>query len=687
MMSDLRQLPSRPWFPLAAFAVALLVLTAMLDRLPKPTGVHEIYTAQLADERLELRPDKPLEVDFTLPNAGHLRAFAIQISGIGQFGAVDVEISKDGQSVGSGRILEGQEPIIEVERPELLADGDRLTMLIAKAKLRAPTAEFVDLEHVPEALRRPFPLEEGQPVEFEFVAPDPNLDRLQLKVAHFEGGLSRVRLSVENLSSGNEITRQVFRPGSNTELRKFEGANAAGDRLRIRVERAASSTPKLRVAGNAPAGFETRAGGEVIGAAPLFRPLFDFPGLGLTLWSWAGVLVLLGLALRWEDAATPWFLIGIGLVAVATSYQSWLHLCTISEPWRDPDEYADYAEALRQWLFSPSARAEAQSFMANHPHSQTPFVPVLLALAYTLGASKFGAYAFVAGLSAFGVVLCVHHVLRRQLAFSNAVTLAGIVILVANITMLRAFARPSTDLPGLFLIIAVWPILIDRLRQERPWQLLALIGLMIANTLARPPGPAYLVYIVSATLVIDILRERRLGLLTRVRLDLLKRVRFGLLLCVPPIAVLLALTVGFGWWNNFQINAEKATLFQYAHTLTNLKVCALVMLNVLPLFWLAIRERSRPRLGALGLVAGWGVFYVVLMIVVKAPFMHRLFIPVIPVAAVLTCFGWERLARWKPWTRHAAVAFAIVFAAVNLGLLIHQMSADNYPRTTVYMPN
>lgn len=673
---------ARPIPLVLIFAIFLAGLLAVLSQWKRPEGVHRIYTEPI-ERTLKISKDAPIEIDFTLPVAEGIRGFRFRTESIGQFNAVAVTVRKGGQIVASGRLLKDRPARIAVQQPELLADGDQLTMRLELADLKPPKVEAVAIGYggekpaAAEFAQTPFELREGEAVAFEFEASRANLNTLGIRVSHFEGELSRVRVRLENLTVGREITKLVFKPSGNEELRKIEGGNAAGDRMRLKFERAVSGDPKIRLAAETPPDFETRRAGTVVDAAPLFVPFYDLPGQDLTIWLWLALLAALAAALRWEEF-TPLFLIASGLVAVLTSYQAWLHLCTIFEPFRDMDNYGEYGAGMWNWLTTPSSRPEFEAFLESYAHAQSPLVPLLIAIGVSLGLSSTGAYLFIAGLSAFGVLVCVHHLLRRQLGFSNAVALAGIILLIANITFLRIFARPGTDMPGVLLNILVWPVLIARFREPRTWQLLALAGLVLAIALARPPGPSFIAYIVAATIAVDWIRERRF--------DFVSHFKVGLVVCLPPVLIFAGLFFAFGWSENLAIGVEKSKSYHFARTSENLENCALVVLNVLPVFWLMIREKQPWRLTALLVVSAWLAFYLGMIAIVKAPFMHRLFLPIVPAVVVLTCFGFERLVRWRAWTRWIFVAFAILFAAVNLALLAEQMSEDNY-LDLMWLPN
>jgi hypothetical protein len=144
-------------------------------------------------------------------------------------------------------------------------------------------------------------------------------------------------------------------------------------------------------------------------------------------------------------------------------------------------------------------------------------------------------------------------------------------------------------------------------------------------------------------------------------------------LAVAPAAAVLGLFAAFGWWDNARALLAAADRYRAWFTARDLGGSLAGTLQLLPLLWLAAGRglRSPPA----RLLLGWIVYYVGMLIAVRAPFWMRHFLPVLPAAIALSAVGIDA-ARGR--TRTAALAVVAASAAANVAVLAHfVLDGDN----------
>jgi hypothetical protein len=387
---------------------------------------------------------------------------------------------------------------------------------------------------------------------------------------------------------------------------------------------------------------------------PLVVVEYAWPSVAL-LWLWALVPVSwLVDARRGRGAALP---IALGAAGLATSLLLWQRDYTRFFAHWDADDFGRYAGWLARWVTTPDDRAAAAEWFARYPHAHNPLGPALVAAGIVAGVPGHLAYAGVSGLCSFFSLLVVRRILATDLGLSRGAVAAGLMLYGTHLLFVRAFARPVTDALGQALTVATLALLLDRLRRPARAQLAGLALLNVLNPLARPQGLAFIPFVTAATICIDARRGADRLAPTALRAA-------GWLAAVP-LTVVLGLFAAFGWWANAQ--ALHATIERYAAWFTPpyLALALLATLQLLPLGW-AAAGRALRRPAALVLLA-WSAYYVALLVLVRAPFWARHFLPIVPAAVVLATMGLDA-ARGR--TRTIALALVAVSCAANVAALV-----------------
>ena len=521
-------------------------------------------------------------------------------------------------------------------------------------------------------------LESGQPYEVVFPAPKAGINALVLQYLFTDGSKgSYLKAVVENRTRGTLLAEANLTFGHLIQM-DFAPDNEVGDQIALSVEVGQS------IKGENPAVLQgiKRAfyqptieltpsiGGERTADPLLSRPLFTLkyhqPAKGL-LWLWP--LFLGGFAFlylsRFHDLPHRLlFYLPLALLIVATSlllfsqrlYQQWDFI--------DPDSYGNYMEALLKWIQNPDARPEAAAWIRDYAHAQVPLTPILLALLNLIGIPMIAAYPWLAGISAFGILLIVDWIAKRQLDLTPRSTLLTVVLLATHLVFLKSFARPSTDMPGLVLTVAALSLICQRYFVRFTWQQnLWFAGLLCLICLSRPPGIAYGFLLGIAALGAD--AARRHGLLAPGLL------RHSLQIAVPAGIILALLYFKFDWFHNLEINVEKSKEFHKDSTLARFIPSFITifapLLLLLPWHW---RRSHFPT----HLQWGWVTSVLLLLCLLKAPFTLRLFLPVLPSVALL---AGSALNRRK--NAFLPLAFALVLIITNLALLYHEWVQPLFP--------
>ena len=132
--------------------------------------------------------------------------------------------------------------------------------------------------------------------------------------------------------------------------------------------------------------------------------------------------------------------------------------------------------------------------------------------------------------------------------------------------------------------------------------------------------------------------------------------------------LLAALYLHFDWQHNVGLMLAKAQRFRLHSTpeffLKSLAGCV----QLVPLLWLrAVEKRREP---SVALWPGWLAYGVLLLILARAPFWLRHFLPVLPAVFVLAAVGLDRMPGRE---RRLAYALLLVTAAANIGATAWQI--------------
>ena len=428
-------------------------------------------------------------------------------------------------------------------------------------------------------------------------------------------------------------------------------------RLRLELSSNADDdarAPRVAWASNRLGGKASIGDDEQADRGPLVVVEYPWPTSALV-WLWALVpIAWLVEARKPRGIALP---VALGVAALATSLLLWQRdYVRVFAHW-DADDFGTYASWLARWVTTPGDRAAAADWFARYLHAHNPLGPVLVATGIAAGAPTHLAYAGVSTACSFASLLLVRRILASGLGLSPVAVAAGLTLYGTHVIVVRAFARPVTDALGEVLTVGTLALLLDRLRRPVPGQLVGLALLNVLHPLARPQGLAFIPFVTAATLAID----------ARTPTDrpVPAVLRAVAVLAVLPVAVVLGLFVAFDWWDNAR--ALHDTIGRYAawSTADNLALTLLLTLQLLPLYWVAAGRALRSPASLL--LLAWTAYYVAMLVVVRAPFWARHFLPIVPSAVILTAMGLDA-ARGR--ARTFALALAAALSAANVAALV-----------------
>ncbi len=474
--------------------------------------------------------------------------------------------------------------------------------------------------------------------------------------------LAKVQMKIRNLTKGVELKTSTFK---NREFgpKTWTPNNEAGDRIRIELVWKPAKHPSILRTEHPPKiEMHRSATGQVeLDFVPIFLAQFDWPTQHLV-WLWIAVLGVFAAALRRRESWISQIFWGLLVAAAAiTSLLFWQQSYSVLSASIDPDGYQKYGTALRDYILQPGERERLAGWMhESYAHTYVALVPVVLALLGLLGLPMQLAYIFVVALSSLGTLALVLRIGRDAFGLNFRILLGAGLLFATHLAVLKSFARPSTDMPGVFAVTAMLAMLLWRLREVDRRQLWLAPLLGIALALVRPPGPAYVVFFGFAWVVIDWLREKRLRLPVRLGT--------GFIVAGIPGIVFLALYALCGWESNLALAMKKKEEFESISTLTEFLICLPALLQFLPLAWFAIRAKDGFERRAIVLLAAWAVFFGLLLTATKAPFMVRLLLPVLPALALLTMLGMRRLDERAPRLLYPAIG---AIAAVNVAIAVY----------------
>ncbi len=370
-------------------------------------------------------------------------------------------------------------------------------------------------------------------------------------------------------------------------------------------------------------------------------------------WILALVLVLFGLR---HGRVAPWALVAVGLCVVGASVRLWLAHYGINSSHYDADGYARNAQNLWRYLTVPEARERLVAWFHTYPHVQNSLAPSVMVAAQACGLAVTPSYVFLSACAGCVAVLVFHRSLREGLGLEAPLALAGATLFAVHAGVQRAFARPVTDALGLCLVVIGLDLLLARSREPRRGQLVGLGVLAFFLPLARPQGPAIVLFLSVALVALELARERRL----------LRALGRTVATFFPATLAVLALYLAFDWFHNTELMLRKARLYRRFATWPNLGLSLLYVVQALPVLWCFVRLRrgggGALRRGAL-LFVGWMAFYVVMLVVVQAPYWPRHFLPLVPGAIGLAVLGCARLEGRQ---RGLALALLLLLAVIDV---------------------
>jgi hypothetical protein len=449
------------------------------------------------------------------------------------------------------------------------------------------------------------------------------------------------------------------------------GATGPDDReLTIRFSsdaRNRESAPAVLWSAGAPrAGTAVRYGGrdlKEIDVLPTTGPLvlveYAWPSrVLLGCWILPGVFGLLA----WRDPKwSIWLLVTLALAASVTSTLLWQRDYSRRMAQLDADAYAQSATQLARYLGDAAARPEIAAWLRDYPHSSTLLAPALLAIPVALGVPVQLAYMQLSALAGLLSLLILFRLLDFELGFGERLAAVGTTLFACHLLMLRSFARPTTDILGLMLVLAMLGLLVRRLTSDHRRDEIALSVLLFLHPLARPQGFGYWLFAALAVLACDLLRIHG-------RRAWAPLVRSQLRIFAPPLLALALLYSVFGWAHNIELMLEKAERFRINSTLPIFMQSLVGVVQVIPLLWL--RAGTALRRPDLLIWIAWLLFNLGLLVAVRAPYWMRHYLPILPVVFVLMVAGLARLRGRERLAAGGILGATIVF---NLAITTHQI--------------
>ena len=507
----------------------------------------------------------------------------------------------------------------------------------------------------------------GSPVELQVELPRP-AESLLIPGWLGEGRLP-LRITVLSGATGEELVRRRLSDSGSTRV-DLPASAASVRALRIRFSsnaRRAERAPRLVWAESAPGfGAEVSVGGIAVDRAealpntgPLMLVQYRWPTRAL-LWLWPLLIAPFAWAWREPRGAMSFFAL-LALVATVTSVLLWQRDYSRLAAHIDADQYAKNANTMARYIGEPEERAEIREWYRDYPHATTSLAPALLVLPTLLGAPVIVSYLELSALAGFLSLLVLYRILRVELEFEERVALLATTVFGCHLLMLRSFARPVTDVFGLLLVLLTLWLLVRRLRGDVRVEEIALSVLLFCHPLARPQGFGYWPFVALAVLACDWWRAGR-------RPEWRAVVTAQLRIFLPPLLLLAGLHLYFDWFHNVELMVAKAKRFRIGSTPRLFAESLIGIVQLLPLLWLAARERLRSPAFVLWLT--WLGFNLAMVVAVRAPFWMRHFLPVLPVLFVLTAAGLEKVRGGR---RNAALALLALLVVYNVSMTVYQI--------------
>ncbi len=549
-----------------------------------------------------------------------------------------------------------------------------LGAVLALKSRRPPPPAFVTMARdQPEQF---IEFEDAKPAVVAFSAQSPHLRGAWFHVL-FPDKKNPIRLTAKNQTSGEKLGENLVGFGTRAEI-EFDGPIAVGDRIEVKFEVTVPKPwkPKLK---RIKSGYEPLAGreiqvsvgGEVVSAAYPPMVLHYRSGWKWLLWLWVVVAAAIPGVLRKPGFIWPWFVI-LGICCFVTSWHGWTQRYGTHLGHMDPDRYGAASTFLVEWLKNPEKRDHYAANLRDYQHAHVALAPSILAGMQLAGFQMHDAYVLLNILVSFATVLLVHHLLRHQLRLSEAISLLGVLAFATHIIFLRAYARPTTDQLGLLLVTAMLCLLVERLERRTPRQTLALALLVAPLVFVRPPGFVYAAFLISMAPFCDVLRERRLDLRDHL-------LTFAKIAALPMLAVFI-IYARFDLFHNFDLAREKSKQFHNQWAWEWFWRSALFAGQLFVVGWglLGFRARAKTVWRPALVLGTWMVLHTLLLVVAQAPFIARLFAPIVPSVVALACMGLDGIRDFRVRAGFGAVLLGLT-AAANVGVQLWALNLPGEP--------
>ena len=547
-------------------------------------------------------------------------------------------------------------------KPSPKADWDRSLLIFpeeeiesAQLRLGKSGAEFSQLEFV-----------DRNPVTIRFEAPADDLNFLKIP-GLVDDERTRVKIIIRNETTGKVIKESMAENGENYE-RRFTGNNSKGDRIAIDLLWRLPLEPTVqRVLFPAEPEISTKVGDKEVSFPLAFLLRSPWPTQWFHLLWVPTLMAFLFVWFRMRYAFG--FLVLLGVACSATGMLSWQQVYAHDFPHHDPDGYGLYGEKIAHYLSGEGDRGRLRENFHDYSHSHVALTPALIAIGVLCGLPTPIAYLVVVNLTSFGTLLLLWRLATQKLGMEMRAAMILVCFYATHLLVLKSFGRASTDALGELLVVVMLYFLVDRLKRVTLRQTILISLIVLLQILARPPGIVLGPFMVGMTLLCDVYRERKL--------DLGQRIVTGLRLSLGPVLIIIICYALFDWTHNQRLAFAKSEQFRPFSTQRLFWYCMPALLQFFPLFWIGLAWRKwREHLPSMAVFAIWGVFFTVLLIVVQAPFLPRLFLPVVPAVVLLAAPG---IAWLEEKNRMLSLIVGLLIFGANIGIQIYNSCIDYLP--------